>query len=262
MKHTNQESNPTKPLAGNATSKSVGGTEDHTVQSSTEPSITAGSRPPSKDMEGDGREQPIPYSIGYKKPPVRSQFQKGHKGYRRRNAPMQTNYVQELGAELNKKVTVTGKAGQRQMRGLVASAKNTAQILMKGHPKDWAQFMKLKQHRDELRASPQVARSRLSESSEGDKKPRKSFEGIMHTFAEEIFEHAHRALCEEFGKLEFPVVVVWSKALELIQTKHAVYVDPDSTDRLIIMMRFSIAKYALILDPNIRSLFSGALGSA
>ena len=152
------------------------------------------SRPSATENESDSS-----YRVGYKKPPVHTQFKKGHRGYRRGMAKRAEpkGFLEELLDELNQPVAVTENGKPRKLRGMKAAAKNMAQSIMRGDARARAQFIQLTNQykNNSARETPQ-------KSSE---KPRRSLDQIMRDFANDMWNEAYEISRELTGKDDFTI---------------------------------------------------------
>jgi hypothetical protein len=63
-------------------------------------------------MTGTGNDKKLPYAVGYKKPPAKTQFKKGHSGNARGKLPGRKNLKTEIVEELSTRITVTENGKQ------------------------------------------------------------------------------------------------------------------------------------------------------
>ena len=83
------------------------------------------------------------YRVGYGRPPVKSQFKKGHKGYTRRKTakPAPKDLREAIFDQLNQDVTVVEKGKRRKMSGFEVAARSFAQDFMRGDPRARSQLL-------------------------------------------------------------------------------------------------------------------------
>jgi hypothetical protein len=127
------------------------------------------------------------------------------------------------------------------MTGLVVSAKNMVQALVRNDRSAWDQFIKLQ---------VEAEKTQRGASPNSIKKPRRNFEQIMEDFAEELFENAYQLLCDSTDETDFSNRQVYGKAFELIYKNHFEYIDLDFADTMLLMMLESIFLYLKDVDPG------------
>ena len=73
-------------------------------------------------MTDTGNDNKLPYTVGYKKPPAKTQFKKGHSGNERGKVAGRKNLKTEIMEELSIRIIVTenGKQFKLRVSGLVS----------------------------------------------------------------------------------------------------------------------------------------------
>lgn len=94
-------------------------------------------------MTDTGNDNKLPYSVGYKKPPSKSQFKKGHSGNPRGKLRGRKNLKTELIEELSTRIIVTENGKQFKLSKQSIIVKRMISDAAKGDAKARDQLIKL-----------------------------------------------------------------------------------------------------------------------
>lgn len=94
-------------------------------------------------MTDTGNDSKPPYTVGYKKPPTKTQFKKGHSGNERGKLPGRKNLKTEIVEELSTRITVTENGKQLKLSKQSIIVKRMVSDAAKGDAKARDQLIKL-----------------------------------------------------------------------------------------------------------------------
>ena len=94
-------------------------------------------------MTDTGDDTKLPYAVGYKKPPVKTQFKKGHSGNERGKLPGRKNLKTEIMEELSTRITVTENGKKFKLSKQSIIIKRMVSDEAKGDAKARDQLIKL-----------------------------------------------------------------------------------------------------------------------
>ncbi len=94
-------------------------------------------------MTGTGDDNKLPYAVGYKKPPAKSQFKKGQSGNERGKLPGRKNLKTEIMEELSTRIIVTENGKQFKLSKQSIIVKRMISDAAKGDAKARDQLIKL-----------------------------------------------------------------------------------------------------------------------
>lgn len=94
-------------------------------------------------MTDTGNDSKLPYTVGYKKPPTKTQFKKGHSGNERGKIVGRKNLKTEIVEELSTRITVTENGKQLKLSKQSIIVKRMVSDAAKGDAKARDQLIKL-----------------------------------------------------------------------------------------------------------------------
>jgi hypothetical protein len=142
----------------------------------------------------DSDQNDPPYRVGYRKPPLATRFQKGHKGRPRGKAKVRKSLAADLIEKLNEKTFAKDGKGRRRklsfMEFMNISVRNRA---ASGNAKAYDQICRVIDKLERISVPPSI--------KQPEEKPRRNFEQIMEDFAQDMHEETYQTMCEIEGKM-------------------------------------------------------------
>jgi Family of unknown function (DUF5681) len=142
----------------------------------------------------DSDQNDPPYRVGYRKPPLATRFQKGHKGRPRGKAKVRKSLAADLIEKLNEKTFAKDGKGRRRklsfMEFMNISVRNRA---ASGNAKAYDQICRI-MAKVERTSSPSLLQL-------AEEKPRRNLEQIMLDFAQDMHEETYQTMCDIEGKM-------------------------------------------------------------